>query len=196
MTLPECWIVMNTMTLAIGGATMAQAAATCGVPCHVYVEVDKKREGYTKTINRALAVATGTPYVCCINDDVSFPQQDWLRRLIEALEEDPRHGIAGPSGNCATRQNRGRLGDARGIYELEYLSFFCTVFKRTVLDELGLLDEDFIHYGSDNDYCERARLAGWKCIWVRDIYVEHDRSPVIPDWKERDVRRFKEKWRS
>lgn len=84
----------------------------------------------------------------------------------------------------------------QGIVELGRLSFFCAVFKRAVLDELGLMDEQFIHYGCDTDYCERANQAHWRCIWVQHVYVEHDRSPLIRAWKDHDVAKFRRKWRS
>jgi GT2 family glycosyltransferase len=180
---------------------VAKAAKTAGVACRTFVAVDVvgkdgRGEGGTKTANRALKAAVGTKYVCYINDDVSFPQKDWLKQLIQALEKNPRYGIAGPGGRCSTPQNRGKLNMPHGIVELKRLSFFCAVFKRAILDELGLLDEQFIHYGCDTDYCERAGQANWKCIWVQHVYVEHDRSPLIREWKDHDVAKFRRKWRS
>lgn len=198
------WIVTPTLDRETGEQAIAGAVATAGVPCLTHVEVDTYHQGGTKTANRALAATAqvSTPLVCYINDDVSFPQEGWLRRLIEALESNPQYGIAGPGGKCGTNpQRRGRPGLPPGIVEVRQLSFFVALFRREVLDELGLFDEDFYHWGCDSDYNMRARAAGWKCIYVRDVWVEHNtiphtqREPHVRAWKQHDVALYRRKWK-
>jgi GT2 family glycosyltransferase len=194
---PTAWIVTPTLEWARGERTVTEAARTAGVPTLTYVAVDKGRKGGVKTANRALKAteAVETPFVCYINDDVSFPQRNWLRMLIEVLESNPRYGLVGPSGNCSTDQQKGRLGDAYGIQTMRReLSFFCVVFRREVLDKVGYLDERFIHYACDNDHCIRAKQAGWEVIWARHVFVQHNRSRTIRDWKTHDLAAFNAKW--
>jgi GT2 family glycosyltransferase len=200
----QSWIVTPTLDKETGQRAIVGATATAGVPCLTHVEVDVHHEGGTRTANRALAATAQalTPFVCYINDDVSFPQSGWLKRLIEALQSDERYGIAGPSGHCGTNpQRRGYPDMPAGIIEVRQLSYFVAVFRREVLDELGPLDEDFYHWGCDSDYNKRARAAGWKRIWVRDVWVEHNsvphtrRSPQVQAWKAHDVALYRRKWR-
>jgi GT2 family glycosyltransferase len=200
----NCWIVTPTLDEETGQRAVAEASATAGVTCLTHVAVDTGRAGGTRTANRALAATADapTPFVCYINDDVSFPQQGWLKRLIEALESDERYGIAGPGGYCGIRpQKAARPGMPPGIVEVRQLSYFVVVFRRAVLDELGSFDEGFHHWGCDSDYNMRAREAGWKCVWVRDVWVEHhstphaQREPHVQAWKRQDVAYYRRKWR-
>ncbi len=47
------------------------------------------------------------------------------------------------------------------------------LYRREMLDEIGLFDEDFFLYMEDVDLAFRARLAGWKCIYVPEAKVFH-----------------------
>jgi hypothetical protein len=54
------------------------------------------------------------------------------------------------------------------------LSFFCVALRRDVLDRVGMLDEDFgLGFYEDDDYCMRARHAGYKLICAEDVFVYH-----------------------
>ncbi len=54
------------------------------------------------------------------------------------------------------------------------LSFACVWLRRKMIDEVGLLDERFTGYGcEDDDYCRRAREAGWKLGVTGSVAVEH-----------------------
>ena len=47
------------------------------------------------------------------------------------------------------------------------------VLRRSVFDEIGLLDEGYFLYFEETDFCLRARRAGWKCWYVPDSRVVH-----------------------
>jgi N-acetylglucosaminyl-diphospho-decaprenol L-rhamnosyltransferase len=47
------------------------------------------------------------------------------------------------------------------------------LLRRTMLDELGGLDEGFRLYGEDIDLCYRAARAGWERWYVPSAVVEH-----------------------
>jgi len=47
------------------------------------------------------------------------------------------------------------------------------LYRREMLDEVGLFDEDFFCYMEDVDLAFRARLAGWKCRYVPEARVYH-----------------------
>jgi glycosyltransferase involved in cell wall biosynthesis len=58
------------------------------------------------------------------------------------------------------------------------LNGFCLLIKRAVLEEIGLFDEVAFPegYGEENDYCLRARAAGWQLAVADDAYVYHAQS--------------------
>jgi hypothetical protein len=47
------------------------------------------------------------------------------------------------------------------------------LYRRAMLDDIGLFDEDFFAYMEDVDLAWRAQWAGWKCVYVPDAAVYH-----------------------
>ena len=47
------------------------------------------------------------------------------------------------------------------------------MYRRAMLDDIGLFDEDFFANGEDVDLSFRAQLAGYKCLYVPDAVVYH-----------------------
>jgi GT2 family glycosyltransferase len=52
--------------------------------------------------------------------------------------------------------------------------------RRSVLDKLGLLDEQFWIYGEEIDYCKRAKDIGFETWYVADAEVIHHYRGMIP----------------
>lgn len=52
------------------------------------------------------------------------------------------------------------------IAEVKAVSGSCMFIRRAVYEQIGGLDEDYFAYQEDSDYCLRARLAGWKVMYV------------------------------
>jgi GT2 family glycosyltransferase len=47
------------------------------------------------------------------------------------------------------------------------------LYRRSMLEDVGLFDEAFFAYGDDADLGLRGRLAGWNCIYVPGALVMH-----------------------
>lgn len=56
------------------------------------------------------------------------------------------------------------------------------LLRRTMLDEIGLLDERFFMYYEDIDLCWRARFAGWRLLYVPQAVVRHIHSGSSGAW--------------
>lgn len=54
-----------------------------------------------------------------------------------------------------------------------YVDGACMLLRRSLLDEIGLLDEHFFFYLEDVDLCLRARERGWKVYYVPQSRVVH-----------------------
>ena len=59
------------------------------------------------------------------------------------------------------------------IYEVQAVSGSCMIIRRTVIDEIGYLDEDYFAYQEDTDFCFRARLTGWKIVYLPLAQIIH-----------------------
>lgn len=49
----------------------------------------------------------------------------------------------------------------------------CVLLKREVLTQVGLMDEQFVMFFNDVDWCKRIKDAGWKIVFNPDAKVEH-----------------------
>ncbi len=47
------------------------------------------------------------------------------------------------------------------------------MIKKEVLNEVGLLDEDYFMYGEDIDLCYRIKKKGWKIIYYPEASIIH-----------------------
>jgi len=166
-------------------------------PCgRARVISNSRNLGFGSAVNQA-ARGSSTPYLVALNDDaIADPQ--WLERLVEAAKSNPRAGMfasqvrlpkAEIPGGAVTLDSAGMLiaadgtGKQRGHqqppehFEAAPESLFpsgsAALYRRTMLDEIGLFDESFFIYCEDVDLGLRARWAGWECVYVPGAIVEH-----------------------
>jgi GT2 family glycosyltransferase len=117
----------------------------------------------------------------------------FARELVAAAEADPRVGMVaakvldGEGGRIDTvghllypdglNRGRGRLEPDRGQYdgcrEALFPSGAAALYRRAMLDEVGLFDEAFFLYGDDAELGLRGRLAGWECAFAPRAVAYH-----------------------
>ncbi len=134
--------------------------------------------GFAGGANRGLDVATGTRIVLLNSDTVVTPR--WLGRLHRRMDRTGA-GLVGPCTDHAKGKQRrkpwwGRIPPPfRRNREVAYLSFFCVLVDRRVLDAIGPLDERFgPGTFEDDDWCRRARAAGFRLEIAGQAWVWHE----------------------
>lgn len=174
--------------------------------------------GFPAACNRGMSIAAGDQ-ILLLNNDV-IVSHNWLSNMLTALHSADHVGLVGPVTNyCSGRQQlevswngleeyyahaeQYNRSDPAKWQEVQRLVGMCLLFKRQLLDEMGLLDERFSpgHY-EDDDYCYRARRQGYRLLISGDTLVYHAGSASFkqhhPDgWKdliERNRGLFIEKW--
>jgi len=148
--------------------------------------------GFCAGNNAAIKQAKGDFIVLLNNDTVVEPE--WLGALVGAAQEDPRVGICASrilslhrpdliyaAGDCysiaghAFRRGEG-LSAAGRFEKAEEVFTACAcaaLYRRSMLDEIGLLDEDFFSNCEDVDLGFRSRLGGYSCLYVPEAVVYH-----------------------
>ena len=130
------------------------------------------------------------PYVATLNDDaVADPQ--WLEKMVAAAEKYPRAGMFASEVRLSENQldsagmliardgsskQRGHGEDPdKFAKEDDALlpSGSAAMYRRKMLDEIGMFDESFFLYCEDTDLGLRARRMGWECAYVAGAIVEH-----------------------
>jgi GT2 family glycosyltransferase/glycosyltransferase involved in cell wall biosynthesis len=164
---------------------------------------NESARGYTLAANQGLRAARAD-HVVLLNSD-TVVTREWLDRLVACAESDDRVGLAGPLSNCASWQSVPDVADAHGDWatnplpdgvtpdamaavlardagpdypRMKFLNGFCLLIRRQVMDAIGLFDEEGFGrgYGEENDYCLRARKAGFELALADDVYVLHRQS--------------------
>ena len=179
-------IVIPTLDQARAEKIADLALLSAGCDARVVI-VSGPARGFTKTVNDGIR-QTVDEDICIMNDDIIDFPDNWLAHLALKLRSNPHFGIIGPSGKSSTSPaSHGRPG-MKGIEECQQLSYWCVLLKREMIDRIGILDERFIHYCSDNEYNVRARKNGWKVIWMRSVYVDHKHhgSGLRTNWANQD----------
>ncbi|MDD3977829.1 MAG: glycosyltransferase family 2 protein [Methanomicrobium sp.] len=146
--------------------------------------------GFTGATNQGIRHSKGD-YICTLNND-TISGYHFLKYLQKAIESDKDIGIVASkmifpdgrinsAGMCISRSgaawNRGMFEEDCGQYEKpEYVIGACAgaaLYRKSMLDEIGLFDEDFFMYHDDVDLSFRACLAGWKCLYCPKAVVTH-----------------------
>lgn len=55
----------------------------------------------------------------------------------------------------------------------EWVSGASMMVRRSVIDDIGLLDEAYFMYFEETDFCLNAAKAGWECWYVPDAKIVH-----------------------
>lgn len=146
----------------------------------------QKNKGFAGGVNAGirLAIDKNYDYVALFNNDAEADKA-WLKNLVAAAEKNPKAGIItskildkgkrklDSTGDFYTAWGlpnpRGRGEIDKGQYDNELEIFGASggasLYRVSMLNEIGLFDEDFFAYYEDVDISFRAQLAGWKILY-------------------------------
>lgn len=148
--------------------------------------------GFAGAVNRGI-LETDSEYVALLNNDAE-PEPAWLGALVEALNARPEAAMAASKILLYDRRDvlhsagdyleaSGRPGN-RGVWQRDWGQFdgvdevfsacgAAALYRRSLFAEVGLFDEAYRAYLEDVDLACRARLRGYRCIYVPSARVYH-----------------------
>jgi glycosyltransferase involved in cell wall biosynthesis len=129
-------------------------------------------------------------YIVYISNDV-YLTKNALANMLFCLESDPKIGnVMAMSSNVSNGQqvnfdysNLDEMQEKAAIFnkrdsskweERMRLISLIVVFRREVIDTVGMFDPAFIHDFGEDDFCMRLRRAGYKSVLCCDTWVCHD----------------------
>ena len=156
---------------------------------NVKVITNNENVGFPKAVNQALALCSGH-YICIANNDI-LVTENWLSDMITHLESDEQNGLCGGVSNNVTGPQKIptnyknidemyqfakniRTSNLGNKTEFGRLVFFHVLIKKAVFDKIGGLDEIFTPGNfEDDDFCIRAKLAGFKAHILYYVFIHH-----------------------
>lgn len=151
-----------------------------------------ENRGLTGGVNAGIREARGDILVLFNNDTEA--DENWLRELVAALDAHPEAGMAATKMMLFDRRNvihsagdyyrtdgipgnRGVWEEDSGQYDGDIWVFGpcggAAAYRRSLLDEIGLFDEDLFMYCEDVDMAWRAQLAGHRCVFAPRAVIYH-----------------------
>jgi GT2 family glycosyltransferase len=166
----------------------------------VRVERLEANRGFAVAANRGISAASGR-IILLLNSD-AIVEIDALASMLAEFSASPRLGVAGAqlvgldgspqwsggatptlawiagvvSGAGGARRLAGRR---RPRAEPEWVSGAAMAFRREVWAAAGPLDERYLFYCQDIDFCFRARAAGWEVRLLPHFRVQHEPGGTI-----------------
>jgi GT2 family glycosyltransferase/tetratricopeptide (TPR) repeat protein len=146
--------------------------------------------GFARGCNHGIAASAGE-YILLLNNDVVVTE-DWLSGMLECLESDPNTGIIGPVTNNISGLQKNAGATYKTIKEMHNYAVmfreknrhrriplrrivgFCMLFRRSLIEVVGVLDENFgTGNFEDDDYCLRVSLEGYRNLIAGDVFIHH-----------------------
>jgi GT2 family glycosyltransferase len=152
----------------------------------------EKNRGFAHAVNEGIRAARGDVIVLLNND--TEPDPHWLEEIARALDDNPHAGMVAcklrlfdqrdhihsagdfyrvdgiPGNRGVWEEDRGQYDDARGVFGA---CGGAAAYRRLMLDDIGLFDEELVANLEDVDLNWRARWAGYPIIYAPRAIVYH-----------------------
>jgi GT2 family glycosyltransferase len=194
-----------------GSSDGSQAMLATKYPQANLIQNDRNL-GLSRASNQGILASLGH-YVLLLNNDtmVNGPS---LNALVEFMNHHPDAGAAGGTllnqdGSLQATYSEfstlwqefmiatglGHLfwpnypdhGISNEIKVVDWLSSACLILRRSALDQVGLLDEQYFIYGDEADLQYRLKRAGWKIYYLPQVKTIHYGGRSMNRWSRRKM---------
>lgn len=162
---------------------------------------NRENLGYCFAANQGMRQSRGE-YVIVLDDDTVL-EPGFLTAMVEAAASDDDVGMvasqivldhapnlldsAGIEVDWAGLAWNRHLGKPAAGETTELIDVFgpagaAGLYARKMLDQIGLLDDDYFIYYDDSDIAWRGQRAGWRCLYTPKAKVRHIHSATSGKW--------------
>ena len=193
-------------------------AQTSATEIHVR-DNDEHNVYFTAAINEGLKAYLGRPgkYILVLNQDM-YLECTAVEKMIKFMNAHPHCGIGAPlqlhSGNPnyvifgggleafpMGKHEHGELKEFTVDKQIRWANGACMILRKKMIQEIGLLDENYLLIGSDSDYSFTARSRGWQVWRIASAKGIHEQGATaklcdsnIELLKVKDMMYFGRKW--
>ena len=194
------------------GSTDGSQEMLCDRFPDVQIVQNDHNVGLGKASNQGIEVTKGR-YVLLLNNDTLIDGSS-LDAMVDFLDEHPNTGAVGGrllnsdgsfqagyadfstlSEELLIATRLGELlrpgypshADDDQIREVGWMSSACLLVRRSALDKVGLLDEEYFIYGDEADIQYRLQKAGWKVYYLPHVNTIHFGGRSMNRWGRRKM---------
>lgn len=166
---------------------------------------NKKNLGFAKGNNQGAKIAKGE-YILLLNND-TVVTKNFLSKLVDDLEKDKTIGVVQPKIRQLLSKNKldacaSYLTNTGFLYHYGYsqnqndkkfnkkiymysAKGACFLTRKSLVEKIGLFDEDYFAYFEETDFCHRVWLSGSKVLYEPSAEIYHlggsdkEVSPII-----------------
>ena len=184
------------------GSSDGTAAAVRERFPHVTVLENGDNLGFAEGNNVGIrhALQGSAEYIMLLNNDTVVDKR-MLGELLGEMKKHPDVGIVGPkmlyfeppyviwcAGNRIDWRNGGSLRlqaeepdnmIGEQPLEVDFITACGILLRRSVIEQIGLLDPRFFIYYEETDWCVRARKVGWRIVYVPSARLWHKVSAAM-----------------
>ncbi len=174
-----------------GSSDGSQRYVKANYPEAVLIELGAN-QGFTGACNIGMEAARGC-FIALLNNDTEV-EPNWVAEIVNAFDDHAEVGMIASKMLLFDQRGRihatgdffttdGRAGN-RGVWEKDEGQYDCadyvfaacggsSAYRKSMLDQIGLLDDDYFFLLEDIDLAWRAQLAGYKALYAPDAVVYH-----------------------
>jgi GT2 family glycosyltransferase len=165
---------------------------------HAVVIAEPANTGFSAAVSLGIRRSKGE-WVALLNDDATVEPEAFARMLAAGVSAGDIGSVASQMrffDRPETINSAGIVVDRLGVAsdrllgqplsasEVETVEVFgasagAALYRRAMLDEIGSFDESFFAYLEDVDVAWRARMNGWRCLYVPAAIVSHHHSATL-----------------
>jgi len=148
-------------------------------------------EGNNSGINFSLQFLN-PDYILLLNND-TVVDKNFLDELVKFADNNPNVGVAGPGVYCYNQSDKidnigyyinicnARISPSQVTLKkikspntsLDFVIGCCLLIKKSVIDDIGLLDKRYFLYYEDVDWCLRAKKQKYDIVYVPKSKMWH-----------------------
>ena len=175
----------------------------------------KANLGYAGNNNVGIqaAVDQGADWIFVLNEDTIL-SPDCISSLIEVAENSPRIGVVGPMvyhhdepnviqsaggsigpswESAHLAENESDIGQFQQARKVDWISGCGIMVRRTLIEEVGMIDARYFYYWEETEWCLRAARAGWSImhvpaarLWHKGVTRNYRPKPLVTYYSTRN----------
>jgi GT2 family glycosyltransferase len=182
---------------------------------HLTLIEANKNLGYAGGNNVGIkyALKSEAKYMLITNNDTEVVNPEFLNQMLDVMKTDCKIGILGPKVlnskrqiqdtilyvptlfNCLKESFGLRFGIKKSrnystLQQVNVVSGVCWLIRANIINEVGLLDADYFMYVEEQDYCYRAKKAGWGIMYSPIESVLHKKGSGDENDRQRMYRQY------